>query len=168
MDKYLYDNAGQHTEKAALATSAGAGDSGKIPGLDGSGRLDSSFMPVGVEIETQTVVASEALSAGDFVNLWLTGGVLKVRKADATAAGKEANGFVLTAVSSAANATVYRKGFNTSVSGLTIGTNYFLHTTAGGLNATAPSATGNVVQLLGKADSATEIYFIERTTIVKA
>jgi hypothetical protein len=164
-DKYLYNNAGQLTEKSANQSSAGAGDAGKIPALDSSGRLDSSMMPVGVEIETETITASEALSAGDFVNIWNSTG-LKVRKADATAAGKEANGFVLASVSNGAAATVYRKGFNTSVSGLTVGTKYFLHTTAGGLTSTAPSASGNVVQPMGVADAATSIYFVERNTLV--
>lgn len=113
-------------------SSAGAGDSGKIPALDSAGLLDSSFMPVGVGADTAPITASEALTAGDFVNIHISSGI-KVRKADATTAGKEADGFVLASVSSSATATVYFRGSNTAVSGLTAGTEYVLSTTAGGV-----------------------------------
>ena len=141
-------------------TSAGAGDSGKIPALDGAGLLDSSFMPVGVGADTAPITASEALTAGDFVNIHISSGI-KVRKADATTAGKEADGFVLASVSSSATATVYFRGANTAVSGLTAGTEYVLSTTAGGVVAVAraPSSSGNVNQRLGKAPSSTVINF---------
>src|SRR5512143_1765954 len=95
-DKYLYNNVGALTEKAAIQSSAGAGDAGKIPALDAAGRLDNSMMPVGLGAETDVITTSEALSAGDFVNIWASTGT-KVRKADATTAGKEAHGFVLSA-----------------------------------------------------------------------
>lgn len=159
-DKYLYiDTAtGRIKEKATNATSAGAGDAGKVPSLDSSGRLDTTFMPVGIGADTATIVASEALSAGDFVNIWNSTGV-KVRKADATTSGKEANGFVLASVSSSANATVYFEGQNTSLTSLTVGDNYYLGTTAGLVTTTPPSGSGNVIQLLGVAISATTIPF---------
>jgi hypothetical protein len=141
-------------------TSAGAGDSGKLPALDSAGLLDSSFMPVGVGADTAPITASEALTAGDFVNIHISSGI-KVRKADATTAGKEADGFVLASVSSSATATVYFRGSNTAVSGLTAGTEYVLSTTAGGVVAvaSAPSGSGNVNQRLGKASSSTVLNF---------
>lgn len=141
-------------------SSAGAGDSGKLPALDAAGLLDSSFMPVGVGADTAPITASEALTAGDFVNIHISSGI-KVRKADATTAGKEADGFVLASVSSSATATVYFRGSNTAVSGLTAGTEYVLSTTAGGVVAvaSAPSSSGNVNQRLGKAASATVLNF---------
>jgi hypothetical protein len=168
-DKYLYDNAGQITEKAAIQSSAGAGDAGKIPAVDSTGRLDSSFMPVGTAPEVISVVASEALSAGNFVNIWNNAGTLNVRKADATAVGKEANGFVLAAVSSSATATVFSaSNMNTQLTGLTVGAVYYLDTTAGGVTTTAPSATGNLVQRLGRANSTTALVFQPGETWVKA
>lgn len=141
-------------------SSAGAGDSGKIPALDSAGLLDSSFMPVGVGADTAPITASEALTAGDFVNIHISSGI-KVRKADATTAGKEADGFVLASVSSSATATVYFRGSNTAVSGLTAGTEYVLSTTAGGVVAvaSAPSGSGNVNQRLGKASASTVLNF---------
>jgi len=175
---------GRLKEIAGVVTSAGAGNDGDIPALnaggilddtiinasvtsaankiaklDGSGRLDSGVMPVGIGADTKTITASEALSAGDFVNVWDDSGTAKVRKADATAEGKEADGFVLAAVSNGASATVYFEGSNNQLSSLTRGARYYLHTTAGGVTTTPPSSANNVVQYLGKAISTTEISF---------
>lgn len=157
--KFLALVSGRLKELASLVVSAGAGDAGKIPALDGTGKLDNSVMPVGVGSDSKAIVASEALAAGDFINIWDDAGTPKVRKADATSEGKEADGFVLAGVTLGANATVYFEGTNTQLSTLTIGGRYYLNTTAGTVTATAPAATGNVVQYLGRAISATEISF---------
>jgi hypothetical protein len=182
--KFIKNVSGALTEEAAITTSAGAGDANAIPALnangvldptilnatvtsaankiaqlDGSGRLDTTVMPVGIGADTAILVASEALSAGNYVNVFDAGsGVFKVRKADATVAGKEAMGFVLAAVSLGANATVYFEGTNTQVTGQTPG-NVFLQTTAGAGAAAVPSASGNVVQCIGFAVSATAVNF---------
>ncbi|CAN5813916.1 hypothetical protein BH20PSE1_BH20PSE1_01010 [soil metagenome] len=166
-NKYIANNVGTLTEVAALQTSAGAGDAGKITALDASGKLDTSFMPTGIGADTAAIVSSENLAAGDFVNIWNDAAAFKVRKADATVAGKEAHGFVLAAVTSPANATVYFEGSNTAVTGATPGPQ-FLSTTAGGFVATAPSGSGNVVQRVGYATSATVINFQSLTPFVLA
>lgn len=147
-------------------TSAGAGDSGKVVALDGSGRIDSTMMPVGIGADTATVTTSEALAAGDFVNIWDNSGA-KCRKADATVAGKEAHGFVLSAAGSGAPASVLFEGSNTGVTGQTPGV-VFLSTTAGVATTTAPSGSGNVVQRIGFATSATSINFQSGAPIVLA
>jgi len=157
VDKYLRNNAGRPAETTATVTSTGVAEAGDIVALSTDGRLDLSLMPTGVGASTVTVVASEALSAGDFVNVYNNAGTLNVRKADATTNGKEAHGFVLAAVLSSANATVYLGGVNTGVSAKTPGTTYYLSTTPGASTATAPSATGNLVQKLGYATDATSI-----------
>jgi hypothetical protein len=156
-EKYIYNNQGTLTEKEATVVSTGSGDAGKIVALDATGRLDNSLLPVGVGADTKVLPASENLVAGDFVNIWNDSGTVKVRKADATTAGKEANGFVLSAVSAGSNATVYFEGTNNQLSGLTGGAMYFLSTTAGGVTSTPPSGAGNIVQKIGRALSATEI-----------
>jgi len=97
--KFLKNNSGVITEEAAVDSSSGAGDAGKIPALDSAGKLNANMMPTGVDIEVSTITASEDLSGGDFVNVWESTGA-KARKADATTAGKEATGFVLAAVTS--------------------------------------------------------------------
>jgi hypothetical protein len=168
-NKYIINNAGVLTEVAAIQTSLGAADAGKIPALDPSGRFDTSMMPVGVAPEVDVMPASENLAAGDLVNIWTNAGVANARKADATTAGKEAVGFVLAAVTAPANATVYRASqSNTQVSGLTPGAKYFLSTTAGGITATAPSGSGNVVQSIGTAINATTLSFNPGDVIVLA
>jgi hypothetical protein len=150
--------------KQIVASATGTVDA--IPAGDSTGRLDISWMPVGVGAEVVVAPASENLAAGDFVNLWLNGGVINVRKADATTNAKPAHGFVLAAVTSPANATVYfESNTNTQRSGLTIGSDYFLDTTAGGITTTPPSSAGNIVQFIGRAQTATAINFINGDTI---
>ena len=155
--KFIRLVGGVLTEIFGVQTSAGAANSGDLVALDDTGRLDNSLMPVGIGADTAVIVTSEALAAGDFVNIHNSTGA-KARKADATTAGKEAHGFVLAAVTSGGNATVYFEGTNTQVTGQTPG-NVYLQTTAGTGGATIPSASGNVVQQLGVAISATSINF---------
>lgn len=156
MAKYIKLASGGFAEESTVGTSAGAGDASKVPHLDANGRLDTSFMPSGIGADTKVITTSEALSAGDFVNIWESTGV-KARKADASSAGKHAHGFVLAAAASGAAATVYFEGPNTSVSGQVAGDVYLSATTPGLATATAPSGTGQVVQRLGVAVAATEI-----------
>lgn len=148
-------------------TSSGAGDSGKVVALDSSGRIDSSMMPVGIGADTASIATSETLAAGDLVNVFSNSGTANVRKADATSSGKEAHGFVLSAFTHPTTATVYFEGSNTSVSGRTPGKQY-LSTTAGTTTTTAPSGSGNVVQVVGFATSATSINFQSGDFYVKA
>lgn len=150
----------------ATQTSAGAADAAKVLQLDASGRIDSSAMPVGIGADTASITTSEALVAGDLVNIWNSTGA-KARKADHATAGKEAHGFVLVGVASGSLATVYFEGTNTAVTGLTPGPQ-FLGTTAGKSTNVAPSATGNVVQRVGFATSATALNFNAGEPIVLA
>lgn len=150
----------------AKNTSAGAGDAAKLVQLDSSGKIDSTMMPVGVGADTASITTSEALAAGDWVNVWNSTGA-KARKADATVAGKEAHGFVLSAAGSGAAATVYFEGTNTAVTGQTPGP-VFLSTTAGIGSATAPSGSGNVVQRVGFAISASAVNFQSQPPVVLA
>jgi hypothetical protein len=151
----------------ATATSAGAADANRIPQLGASGRLDPTMMPEGLGADTASITTSEALSAGNLVNVHNVAGAFRVRKADATVAGKEANGFVLAAYGSGVAATVYFEGPNTSLADLVPGAQ-FLSTTAGGVTAVAPSGSGNVVQRVGTSTSATSLNFEGSPPIVLA
>lgn len=148
-------------------TSAGAGDAGKLVALDASGKIDSTMMPVGIGADTASIQASENLAAGDFVNIYDSAGA-RVRKADASTSGKEAHGFVLSATSSGAQATVYFEGTNTQVSGQTPGDVFLSPSTPGVGTGTAPSAAGQVVQKIGVAVSATAVNFERSTPIILA
>jgi hypothetical protein len=105
------------------------------------------------------LVAGEALNAGDLVNVYLDASTIKVRKATASVAGKEAHGYVLAGVASGGNATVYFSGLNNNFSGLTTGLQYLSAATAGQPTATPPSISGGVVQKVGIAVSQTAIVF---------
>lgn len=192
--KFLINNAGSLTEKAALTTSAGAADAQNLPALNATGVLDLSIvnakvgnvgaadagtivargptgkidltdLPTGVGPDTASIAASEALAAGDLVNVWFNAGAAAVRKADGSTAGKEAQGFVLAAVASGAQALVYFEGNNTQVTGLTGGNLFLSVTVPGKTQATAPTSTGQVAQIVGFATSATSMNFQSRAPI---
>ena len=194
VNKYITNNAGVLTEVTAPTTSAGAGDSGKIVALnasgildativnsktssagagdtgklvalDAAGHIDSTMMPTGIGADTASLTTSEAIAAGDFVNIWNSTGA-KVRKADATT-NKPAMGFCLASAGSAALCIVYFEGTNTGVTGQTPGA-VFLSTTAGIATSTAPSGSGNIVQPIGFAISATAINFQSLTPLLLA
>ncbi len=158
---FLARDSGKTKQVRAIDTSAGAADAGKIPALDSSGRLNANMLPVGIGASTTIAPASEALGAGTFVNFWQDAGAMKVRLAD-NSNGRQADGFVLAAVTNAANATVYPlDATNTAQTGLTAGSRYWLGTagavTATPLDATDTANVNKVDQYLGIAKSATEL-----------
>lgn len=158
--KYLELNAGRMAEVQAAASSAGAADDGKLVALDATGKIDTTMMPAGLGSDSVSVPASEALASGDLVNIWDDTGTAKARKADASAAGKEAHGFVTAAVAIAANATVFFEGSIGGKTGLTPGARQYLSdTTPGATVATAPGTAAHVVQFVGCAVNATTISF---------
>lgn len=166
MANYLALVTGKIKEVAAVILSSGAGDAGKIPALDATGRLDNSFMPAGLGAETKIILASEALNAGDFVNIYLNAGVINVRKADANSNAKEAHGFVLSAIAAAANATVYYGNINNQQTALTIGVDQYLSAaTPGRATSVVPTGTGKIIQQLGVSTSATEMIVEIQPTI---
>jgi hypothetical protein len=108
------------------------------------------------------MTASEALSAGDFVNVHASTGA-KIRKADADDDTKPVNGFVPAAIGSGSSGVVILPGRKLSgLSGLTAGGIHYLSTTAGTITDTPPSGSGNLVQEVGVAISATELLFNPR------
>ena len=191
--KLIKNNAGTLTEETTLTTSAGAGDANKVPALnasgvldptllnatvstspnkmvqlDGAGKLDVTVMPTGIGADTASILASEALAAGDLVNVWNNAGTANMRKADASTSGKEAHGFVLAAVSNGASGTAYFEGSNTQQTGLTPGVQFLSATTPGKATNVAPTGAGKIVQRVGLATSATSFNFESGDPIVLA
>ena len=143
----------------SIDTSAGASSAGEILAADENGKLNPSFLPVGVGADNASLPATEALAAGDFVNIYDATGTPSCRKASGVDNTKPAHGFVKSDYSDGAVALVYFEG-EAPLTGLTVGTKYFLSsTTAGGVTATAPSANGNMIQYLGTARSTTLLRF---------
>lgn len=159
-DKFIIQDGGRLKEHEATVTSTGISEAGDVVALDSTGKLDESLMPVGVGAEVKVLPASGSLTAGDFVNIFDDAGTLKARKAIADAPGKEAHGFVESDFVDTENATVFCVGINDQLSSLTGGPRMYLSaTSAGDATGTAPTGTGQVVQMIGWRLSETEISF---------
>lgn len=155
IQKLIKQNAnGTLTEYSGINASAGVGSADEIPRLDASGKLDTTFLPVGVGQDSVIGVAGENLSAGNLVYFDVAGQVLR---ADATAIGKQAHGYVLSAVTSGSNATVFFDDSNSSLTGLTAGSTYYLDTIAGAVTTTPTTTSGQIVQEVGFATSTTNL-----------
>ncbi|MDX0622891.1 hypothetical protein GOD54_23615 [Sinorhizobium medicae] len=159
---------GKFKQVFAIVTSAGAADSGKIPGLDATGKLDASFLPTGIGANSVPAIASEAIAAGKFVNLFDNAGVLGMRLAD-NSNNREAWGYVTAAVASGASGTAYRLNtVNANLTGLTPGASYWLGTAGGTIAAPLDPVTGvgKTDQFLGIAKSATELVTSELDAVL--
>lgn len=155
-DKYIALAAtGIETEIEGTVTGGTAAQNGKIVALDTAGKLDASLMPVGIGADVFSTTAGEALNAGDFIYITSAG---TARKASAASGGNPAVGFVLTSAANAASVLVYFEGSNTALTGLTVGSRYYLSSaTAGAVTATPVSGAGTLHQYLGRAYSTTAI-----------
>ncbi|HSX21507.1 MAG TPA: hypothetical protein VLE97_01880 [Gaiellaceae bacterium] len=141
------------TEVPATESSAGSGDEGKLVALGAAGTIDPTMLPTGIGADIQVINATETLAAGAMVNIYNASGK-KCRNADPTAAaaGKRAHGFVLAGVTSGQPASVYTRGSNTAVTGLTPGVMYVLDAaTPGGVVALSagPTTAGQILQIVG-------------------
>lgn len=155
-NKYLTLANGREVMKQSRVVSSGAASAGEIVALDSSGRLDVTVLPVGVGPDVTSLITTEALNAGDYVNIFNDVGVPKVRKADATN-DRPAHGFVRDPHALSSTAVVYFEGPNDDKSGLTIGARYYL-AAGGGVTSTPPSLPTSVIhQFVGIAVNATTI-----------
>lgn len=168
---------GSLQEVQPITSSAGAGDASKAVQTDSGGKLDITLMPTGIGADTQSIITSEALAAGDFVNIYNNASVRTCRKAIATDNTKPAHGFVLAGVGSAASATVFVRGLNTlvalgSFTSADLGKKAFLSpTTSGGAANTIPTTTGQIAQVLGTVENigaTATINFTENPFTVRA
>jgi hypothetical protein len=134
---------------------AGSTNAGDFAVYGSDGKLNAAAFPAGFGQDAVNATAGEALSAGDMVYFNSSGNVMK---ADATAIGKQARGYVNAAVTNAATAQVFFDDTNTGKTGLTPGATYYLGLTAGQIVTPAPTlAAGNICQEIGFATSATSL-----------
>ena len=165
MANYLELDTGRIKEKAGTVS---ANTAGAIVALDGTGKIDNNLMPSGIGADTVDISTSESLAAGAIINIWDNTGET-VRNSDATSEGKEGMGFVLAGFTHPTTATVYFSGIITGLSGRTPGARQYIDsTTPGGLVETAPSTSGNVVQSVGRAITATTMSFEPKDPITVA
>ena len=156
---------GDDPQSISGTQTGGPANGGRIMALRDNGTIDPTMY--GPEIASPDVamgVATEALAAGDLVNMFTdnsTGTPRNgVRKAVATNYGTRAMGFVVATASANATVTVYRAGSaNTAVTGLTIGQQWLSATTPGKAEAAAPTTAGFVQQKVGYASAANMLNF---------
>ena len=179
MVNYLALNSdGSQQEVAAILSSGGVSDANKIPGTGSDGKFHISFMPTGIGADTVSVVASESLSDGDFVNIYNNNGAANVRKAFGIDNTKSADGFVLSAYAQSDVAIVYLRGINShiAIGAFTIADlnkqAMLSAATPGTVTITAPSTTGNICQVLGRIEavgvSTITVNFSRQTYTVRA
>lgn len=100
---------------------------------------------------TRNIVTYEALSAGDLVNVFNDGGILKVRKSNGLNTNQESHGFVLANYPVGTEAVVNFGGLNTAASGLTIGVQYLSYTNPGKTTNIPPTISNKIFQPVGIA-----------------
>lgn len=165
--RFLAFLSGRFTEVVATVL-GGAGNEEKIISTDASGRLDASLLPTGIGADTANIVTSEALSAGNLVNVYNDAGAAKVRKADATTPGKEAHGFVINGFASGASAVVYFEGTNAGLTGLTPGPQFLSTSTPGNVQPAAPTVAGQIAQKIGFATGTGVLNFQYNEPVTRA
>jgi hypothetical protein len=147
---------GRLKRNTAISTSAGNPDANKVVSTNGSGKIDSSLIDSTVFAGGGDFIqTTEALQPGDWVTIYLSGGVRKCRKALAQDATRPAHGFVDQAWAINESAKVFRGGTNSQVplsgfSSSDMGAAVFLAAgTAGSSAKTPPSAGGQLIQRVG-------------------
>lgn len=165
-------------EVTPLTTSTQDSDSAyKIPASGADGRLDESWMPVGVAAEVQSVVFSETLSDWDLVNVYDDSGTLKARKADAGTNQYKANGFVHPGGNSGTTGNVFMYGVMSGGikdgESIVPGEDYFLTDTPGKYSAIAPydtggGITGKLYQKVGWGMSTATLFFQPEQATVRS
>jgi len=107
------------------------------------------------------VTAAERIAYGAAINIFALNGTTYVRNANATDNTKSCMGFCDTAGGIVANSVgevIIGSGL-VSLSGLTVGTSYYLATVGGYITSGRPSSSGNIEQYVGFAISQTQLYF---------
>lgn len=103
--------------------------------------------------------ASEAILLGAPINLFASGGKLTIRNANSTNSTRPCHGFCtqLSGIASGGQGSVDCGIRIVPAIGLTLGANYWLGPTNGGLQTTPDTAAGHIEQYLGIAISATQL-----------
>lgn len=163
-DKYLQinDSTGAVEEKAP-ATAGGSGNENRIPQTDGTGRLPTSMMPVGVAPEVKTGNAFETIAANALVYFKSDG---TVANASNVSGGHYAQGWAANGGNAGDPITVNFEATITGLSGLTPEGMCFLGA-AGAITQTVITGAGTLFQEIGVALSATELQFTNAGTRVK-
>lgn len=151
-------NIGHASDTTLARVSAGLAsiEGDTIALLTATQRLTNKQIDDGQIVSELTAASGNTFSAGDIGYVASGGMTLADADAESTAGGQL--WIALEAVAATATGTFMRMGKYTTT-GLTAGATYYLSTTAGGYTATAPTATGDIVRIIGYAHSTTVLYF---------
>lgn len=158
---FIARRAGKNKSRPFMLASTGAPDANRPVMTGPDGKLDPSVMPAGVGAATIAATTSEAIGAGKYVNFHNNAGVYSARLAD-NSNDRPAEAFALAAFGSAVAGVFYPlDSFNTALTGLTIGAEYWLGTAGGVISTPLDEVTeqgsNKISQYIGKAKSATEL-----------
>ena len=172
MARYRTFDGTKEVFRDGIDASSGAADADKIIKTDSTGRIGSSLLPPGIGETTESIQASEAITAGDLVNVYTDSGNVRVRKAD-NSNGRWANGFALSAINSGSSGDIHFGGLNTGVTGGTAGAPAYLGTGGGIINAALDiedaGNAGDIHQCVGFYASASQLEFApEKPTTIEA
>lgn len=122
------DSTGKKILKGAIDTSTGATDAGKLIGLNADGKVDISMIPTSVGKVGCILTLSEAVTAGDWVNVFTDGTNYKARLADVSDAVKVCHGYATANGVAGDNILIMFEGLNDFLptTGLVNGNQYFL------------------------------------------
>lgn len=129
----------------------------RYSGIDPIPPAEQAFYTPNLTLQTGNlsriyVVADFAITAGQAINLYNSGGQLRARLASAAAVGTQCHGI---ANNSAAPGGIvemyYMQGMVSSVVGMVVGDNYWLSPTSGLIQNVAPTAAGTIRQSIGVA-----------------
>ena len=144
-------------QPADLAPYAKTADLPAVPTKTSQLTNDSGFVTA-----STPVIASEPLTAGDWVSLWDSGGDARVRKSDHASLDKEVDGYVLVGVASGAVAEVFTSGMNTAVDGQQLGP---VFAAAAGAGSASVGAGAAFAQRIGTAVRPDAVVFSRGTAV---
>lgn len=122
-------------------------------------QLIQTLRPGGQAGNNISFLASEAIAFGAAVNLYNNAGTLGVRNATSSVSTKMCHGFALLPIASGTYGSVGMGGqLITGLSGLTLGSNYWLSSIAGTIQTTPDIAAGHIEQYVGIALDAASLY----------
>ena len=162
MLKSIYDaDTDDLIDEAAIASTV-ARDS-EIPTNTNQLTNGAGFIAADLSLLTPT---GSNFTAGQIGHLTATGVLLADADAEATA-----NGLLVMATASITGADdnhlFVQRGLVTGLSGLTVGSTYYVSATAGAITATMPSTAGQIVRVAGYATSATTLWFCPDNTFIE-
>lgn len=138
--------------KKVLATATQVWDgTANVVATQADGFIDPSLIK---DSEVLVREASEAITAGDEINIFNDGGTAKARKASSSGFGTRSMGYAENSAALGEDVTIICEGVKTGLAGLTIGAPVFLSLTAGAVTQTPPTGISEIWQKLGEAISA--------------